>query len=889
MSFLFDKVKSGLKDVEARIKAETTGPTHAHTHNSNVCSDNDDHHLHRYQSFAPQREGNEVKWYVDGCSYMWAVSTAIENAQSSIWILDWWLSPELYLRRPPALHEQYRLDRLLFAAAERGVQVYVIVYKEVTQALTLSSHHTKHWLEDNDKTGNIKVFRHPDHLPDKQTLASNFLASIKQSGLSAAKLAQLPGDAIKGIYGMNDGTVLYWAHHEKLCLVDSHVAFMGGLDLNLADLTSFRCYGRWDTNQHSIADAHPDDLKQIVFPGQDYNNARIMDFSDVSHWENNKLPRTSNSRMGWSDVALCAKGPVVEDLKAHFVQRWNFIYYEKYDVRRDDRYAPLVYHPQRIGIIGHPYRSTEDGGVEGEGQMQSFRDRIREQYEKGRARLEDGRDKLLYNQDIPDGPLGGVQCQITRSACKWSHGVKLEHSIANAYIQTIRESVHFVYIENQFFITATGHQQKPVKNLIGAAMVERILRAARNNEDWHMIINIPSVPAFAGDLKDDAALGTRAIMEFQYFSTNRGGHSIMEEVARQGVDPMKYIRFYNLRSYDRINANASMAKVEQQAGVSYDDARKGYDQQYAHTMESGQYNQEYADPNGNANAYDRYQQTAQQVSGGRDRGRWDSVAECYMLNGPDIRSVPWDGAPEAEMDAFVSEELYIHSKLLIADDRVVICGSANLNDRSQLGDHDSEIAIIIEDNQEFDSQMGGRPWKSKVFASTLRRQIFRKHLGLLPPQDMQRPDNNFMPVGTPNNYDWGSPEDQAVADPNSEAFHRLWKQTAATNTQAFAKVFHPVPDDQVKNWKDYDEYYEKYFKADDPKKQGQENEKPAFWRWGHVVKEEFSPGAQGTQEMKEVLSRIRGNLVEMPLLFLKDEDIAKEGLGLNAMTEELYT
>ena len=133
MSFLFDKVKSGLKDVEARIKAETTGPTHAHTHNSNVCSDNDDHHLHRYQSFAPQREGNEVKWYVDGCSYMWAVSTAIENAQSSIWILDWWLSPELYLRRPPALHEQYRLDRLLFAAAERGVQVYVIVYKEVTQ------------------------------------------------------------------------------------------------------------------------------------------------------------------------------------------------------------------------------------------------------------------------------------------------------------------------------------------------------------------------------------------------------------------------------------------------------------------------------------------------------------------------------------------------------------------------------------------------------------------------------------------------------------------------------------------------------------------------------------------------------------------------------------
>lgn len=46
------------------------------------------------------------------------------------------MSPELYLRRPPAQNEQYRLDNMLKAAAERGVQVNVIVYKEVTAALT---------------------------------------------------------------------------------------------------------------------------------------------------------------------------------------------------------------------------------------------------------------------------------------------------------------------------------------------------------------------------------------------------------------------------------------------------------------------------------------------------------------------------------------------------------------------------------------------------------------------------------------------------------------------------------------------------------------------------------------------------------------------------------
>lgn len=32
---------------------------------------------------------------------------------------------------------------------------------------------------------------------------------------------------------------------------------------------------------------------------------------------------------------------------------------------------------------------------------------------------------------------------------------------------------------------------------------------------------------------------------------------------------------------------------------------------------------------------------------------------------------------------------------MIVDDRRIICGSANLNDRSQNGDHDSEIAILM--------------------------------------------------------------------------------------------------------------------------------------------------------------------------------------------------
>lgn len=107
----------------------------------------------------------------------------------------------------------------------------------------MSSAHTKHTLEALHP--NISVFRHPDHIPDEQAVAANFWTEVKEQGMTAATAAKLPLDALKAVYGTNEETVLYWAHHEKLCLIDGHIAFMGGLDL---------CYGRWDTNQVSTSD-----------------------------------------------------------------------------------------------------------------------------------------------------------------------------------------------------------------------------------------------------------------------------------------------------------------------------------------------------------------------------------------------------------------------------------------------------------------------------------------------------------------------------------------------------------------------------------------------------------------------------------------------------------
>lgn len=187
--------------------------------------------------------------------------------------------------------------------------------------------------------------------------------------------------------------------------------------------------------------------------------------------------------------------------------------------------------------------------------------------------------------------------------------------------------------------------------------------------------------------------------------------------------------------------------------------------------------------------------------------------------------------------------------------------------------------------------MNGRPYRASKFAATLRRYLFRKHLGLIPLQDMQRPDANFEPVGVPNVYDFGSLEDQLVADPLSDHFLALWNTRARQNTDVFGKIFHPVPHDDVRTWKDYDAFYEKFFHEE--KAEGKEGAKkpppPPKYRLGHVVAENFSPGPQGMVEVKDLLSRVRGTLVEMPLLFLIKEDIAKEGMGLNAFTEDVYT
>jgi phospholipase D1/2 len=148
---------------------------------------------------------------------------------------------------------------------------------------------------------------------------------------------------------------------------------------------------------------------------------------------------------------------------------------------------------------------------------------------------------------------------------------------------------------------------------------------------------------------------------------------------------------------------------------------------------------------------------------------------------------------------------------MIVDDRRVICGSANLNDRSQKGNHDSEIAIVIEDTDMVDMTMNGKKYRAGRLATTWRRSLMREHLGLLPPQaPINGQVHNGMravPVGL--EYDFGSESDLLVEDPLSLDFTRLWNETARTNRRVFDRIFKTTPNESVRSWKLYNDFIQR--------------------------------------------------------------------------------
>ncbi|KAF8305767.1 phospholipase D/nuclease [Clavulina sp. PMI_390] len=791
---------------------------------------------HRFESFAAQRKQCTVKWHITGHDYFWAVSEMLDSAEECIFILDWWLSPELYLRRPPAYHEEWRLDRLLLKKAQQGVRVFIVVYNEVKGVATMNSDHTQDALEKLHE--NIRVMRHPEH----------FSLDISED-------------------------VFFWSHHEKVVVVDNHKACIGGLDL---------CYGRWDTQSHPLADVHPTEFRQTLFPGQDYNNARTEDFKQVNNFLTNEFSILDQPRMPWQDVHMTLIGPAVLDITQHFIERWNFVKVSKY--RLNPRYDYLAF--------PHDISESSAEAI-----------KLHRHFEfwqmKGLHWIQRWFGKYTPPDDLDDeSPNGTCHVQVVRSSSKWSHGIETEHSIQNAYIQLIKEAKHFIYIENQFFVSNPGKGGDAVKNRIAEALVERILQAAAEGKKFRVMVCMPEVPAFAGSVQSGSISN---ILAAQYRTMNRGGASIYETIAQAGYNPMDYIRFYHLRTYDRINGPASFIQsMEQKSQVSFEQAQVALVRMWLGSKDDADAPQsievKIPKPSQNSISIDRPHMRMKSSEGDDSGGKpkadspsdakdtieskhvmlprtfaeaaglvsqferaaprsdddvADTVGQHVQLDRTVLTQEKWLGTEEEERDAYVSEEVYIHTKCMIVDDMKVIMGSANLNDRSMCGDRDSEIALVVEDTHMIPSRMDGEHYQAALFAATLRRKLFRKHLGYIEPQFCESKDDPVTPFMRPspiqNPNESAAPGSELVVDPLSDDFFDHWNAQAKSNTEIYQELFHTVPSNSVKNW-------------------------DAMKTWLPVVKPGHLADPSVSHDTLEArLTNVKGHLVEAQLDFLIEE------------------
>eukprot|EP01103_Thecamoeba_quadrilineata_P015386 TRINITY_DN4848_c0_g1_i2.p1 TRINITY_DN4848_c0_g1~~TRINITY_DN4848_c0_g1_i2.p1 ORF type:complete len:1104 (-),score=200.10 TRINITY_DN4848_c0_g1_i2:48-3359(-) len=516
----------------------------------------------KYQSFAPERPSMHAEWYVDGKPTYESMYAEMLKAKETIFIADWFLSPETYLIRsetqPPLI--EHRLDNLLKKKADEGVRIFVLVWCE-TKVLHLNSSYVKYYLES--LSPHIRVLPHPL-------------------------------------------TQIVWSHHQKLVIIDQDTAFVGGLDM---------CFGRYDNPEHKVIDTD-----SHIWVGKDYYNPGIKDLMDVNKHLMDSFDRTVHPRMPWHDVHMMCRGQVARDVAHNFVQRWN---HHKLDKRSDVQF-------------------------------------------------------IWAKKSIIE-PTGTETCQVLRSVSQWSCGVPTEKSILNAYLSLISNAEHFIYIENQYFISdAVGGAVNPIQNEIAKALVTRIKYAHNGKQNFRIIVIVPISPE--GNYKDDKNI--RCIMKYQFETIGRDKHSIYELLLAEGIDWRDYISFHALRSYAFLN------------------------------------------------------------------------------------------------DVAVTEQIYVHTKMMIVDDRQVIIGSSNINDRSMCGDRDSEIAILVSSGEPMEIQMNGEPYTANKFAHTLRMQLWREHLGFL---DNSNPNATYL--------------EQVISDPVSKATWDEWKETSRRNTELFFAVFNNIPHD----------------------------------------------------------------------------------------------
>lgn len=238
------------------------------------------------------------------------------------------------------------------------------------------------------------------------------------------------------------------------------------------------------------------------------------------------------------------------------------------------------------------------------------------------------------------------------------------------------------------------------RNRIGRALLTRLRKAIEKRETFRVMVVLPLHPN--GRYLD--SVECQAVMKQQFECISRGEKSLLRILGKEfpTVKLDDYIVFMSLRAHGELPVEV-VEKVRAQRPVGR--------------------SQSVTTP-------------STPVS------RAPKDVQRSLSTGP-ISAVPHDGHANAldfPPGGPVSEQVYVHSKLLIVDDRVVIMGSANLNDRSMMGNRDSEIACRVEESPSVPgadllvdgARMNGAPFAKGRFAHGLRVRLWREHLGMEP-------------------------------------------------------------------------------------------------------------------------------------------------------------
>ena len=130
-----------------------------------------------------------------------------------------------------------------------------------------------------------------------------------------------------------------------------------------------------------------------------------------------------------------------------------------------------------------------------------------------------------------------------RSLGPWSGGfeTKVERSIYEAYMNAIDKAEHYIYIENQFFVSSTSYNGIVLFNQIAAKIEEKIVQAHSKNKTFRVYIVLPLVPGFPGQIGQTGGAVPQKIQNWMYLTLCRGRDNLFSRLFQRGIPVTDYI------------------------------------------------------------------------------------------------------------------------------------------------------------------------------------------------------------------------------------------------------------------------------------------------------------------------------------------------------------